>query len=239
MTKPTKETTRQWYEEAYAREGYRAQRNYPNEELLRFMGRHFFSKDGIDRSAVKVLEVGCGTCANLWMIGREGFDAYGIDLSAEAIELGRLRLAHWGTGAKLEVGSMTELPYEENTFDVIVDVFSSNCLDMNDFQRYLAEAARVTKTGGRMIMYTPTSESDAFKNHAPAEKIDPQTLNGIYRKDSPFHGNYYPFRFSSVEWLKETLNKYGFDVSYAETITRSYNDRSEVFQHVTIEAVKK
>lgn len=35
-----------------------------------------------------MLELGCGTCANLWMIAREGFRAYGLDFSAHAIALG-------------------------------------------------------------------------------------------------------------------------------------------------------
>ena len=35
-------TTLDWYERSYATEGINAQRRYPNEELVRFMARHFF-----------------------------------------------------------------------------------------------------------------------------------------------------------------------------------------------------
>src|SRR4051812_28520612 len=88
--------TRTEYDRAYKAEGFAAQRLYPNEELLRFLGRNFFSKVPREaRSSVPVLEVGCGSGANLWMIAREGFDAHGLELSGEALELCRTMLARW------------------------------------------------------------------------------------------------------------------------------------------------
>jgi len=105
-------TTKSWYEKSYGNKGLKAQRLYPNEELLRFMGRNFFGLNRRDRSRVKILEVGSGTCSNLWMIAKEGFDAYGIDLSEKSAALGERMLAHWETRAHLEVGSMTKLPYD-------------------------------------------------------------------------------------------------------------------------------
>ena len=77
-----------WYEKSYKNSGFKAQRRYPNEELLRFLGTNFFNKDATDRKNIKVLEVGCGSCPNLWMIAKEGFDAYGLDLSDESLKLG-------------------------------------------------------------------------------------------------------------------------------------------------------
>ena len=37
------EQTKKWYDESYSKYGLSAQRRYPNEEMLRFMGRNFFS----------------------------------------------------------------------------------------------------------------------------------------------------------------------------------------------------
>jgi hypothetical protein len=48
--------THDQYEKDYKERGFRAQRLYPNEELLRFLGRRFFgSTDRKDRRATKVL----------------------------------------------------------------------------------------------------------------------------------------------------------------------------------------
>jgi ubiquinone/menaquinone biosynthesis C-methylase UbiE len=230
--------TKKWYNESYRNSGFSAQRLYPNEELLRFFGRNFFNIPLKDRKGVRVLEVGCGSCSNLWMIAHEGFEAFGIDLSRRSIELGREMLNHWSVTAQLTVGSMTELPYEDGSFGVLCDIFSSNCLPIADFKKFLIEAHRVMQDGGKIMIYTPSIESDAFKNYYPAKKIDEFTLNGIYRESSPFGGNHYPFRFASAEWLIKELELVDFRVDYCEVITRSYHHRSEHFQHISLEATK-
>jgi ubiquinone/menaquinone biosynthesis C-methylase UbiE len=231
--------TKDWYENSYKVSGFSAQRLYPNEELLRFMGRNYFGIPINKRKNIKVLEIGSGSCSNLWMIDHEGFDAYGIDLSENAIKLGTKMLNHWGAkGGKLRVASMTDLPYENEYFDVVVDVFSSYCLNESDFKVCLSEVNRVLKQGGRFFTYTPGKRSDAFLNHQSAELLDSSTLSGIYRDDSPFKGNYYPFRFVHSEEYQKLLESFGFKVEYLETVQRSYSSQKENFEHVVLEGVK-
>jgi ubiquinone/menaquinone biosynthesis C-methylase UbiE len=230
--------TEEWYEKNYECSGFSAQRLYPNEELLRFMGRNYFTLPINERKNIKILEIGCGSCSNLWMISREGFDSYGIDLSAQAIDLGKKMLDRWGVSAELKVASMTNLPYEDESFDVVIDVFSSNCLNENDFSVCFSEVKRVLKGGGSFFTYTPGKKSDAFLNHQPAKMIDKSTLSGIYRKNSPFEGNYYPFRFVHIEEHRNFFEKFGFKVKYLETVKRSYFNQQEVFEHIIVEGVK-
>jgi ubiquinone/menaquinone biosynthesis C-methylase UbiE len=232
-------TTQEWYEKSYKKAGFKAQRLYPNEELLRFMGRNFFSTPYNERQGIKILEPGCGSCSNLWMIAKENFDAYGIDLSAASIELGELMLEKWGVKAKLSVGSMTQLPYEENYFDAVVDVFSSNCLNVADFELFLNQLHKVVKPGGKVFSYTPSAASEAFINYQPAEKIDPYTINGIYRESSPYYGNFYTLRFETKEHITALYKQYGFEITGMELITRTYNNMGEPFQHISLEAIKK
>src|ERR1700733_9194756 len=132
-----------FYERSYESSGFGAQRRYPNEELMRFMGRTLFPVPPGQRKDVRILEVGCGSGGNLWAIAREGFDAHGIDLSAEGINLCRRMVESWGCVATLRAGDMTDLPYESGFFDAVVDVFSSYCLPEKDFARYLDGVARV------------------------------------------------------------------------------------------------
>jgi len=80
--------TEKWYERSYQSLGLEAQRRYPNEEMLRFLGCNLFKIPYESRKETCVLEVGCGSCSNLWVVAKEGFDAYGIDLSSESIVLG-------------------------------------------------------------------------------------------------------------------------------------------------------
>ena len=227
-----------WYEESYKNIGIKAQRRYPNEELLRFLGVNFFDRNIKDRSDIKVLEVGCGSCSNLRMIARENFDTYGLDLSDEALLLGQKMLAHWQVEANLKQGSFLELPYEDNSFDVVVDVFSMNCVNHDGFLTAIKEVCRVLKKGGMFFSYTPSQNSDAFKNYEPAKKIDDFTLNGIYRESSPFSGNHYPFHFWENASYRDALIDAGFSVDYLETVRRSYYQGQDNFEHIVVYARK-
>lgn len=231
-------SVKDWYEESYKSIGFKAQRRYPNEELLRFLGVNFFDKDFSNRKYIKVLEVGCGSCSNLWMIARENFDTYGLDLSSESLLLGQQMLEHWQVEADLKQGSFLDLPYENDSFDVVVDVFSMNCVDHNDFLTAIKEVYRVLKTGGTFFSYTPSQNSNSFKNYKPAKKIDDFTLNGIYRENSPFSGNHYPFHFWECASYRDALINTGFSVKYLETVCRSYFNEKDSFEHIVVHANK-
>jgi cyclopropane fatty-acyl-phospholipid synthase-like methyltransferase len=232
-------TTKVWYDEVYAREGFAAQRRYPNEELLRFMGRHFFGIDPGQRRRIAILEVGCGSGANLWMIAREGFDAYGLDLSKEALLLCQTMLKAWQTEASLSAGSMTAMPYGDGKFDAVIDIFSSYCIAEADFSRYLDEVSRLLKPGGRYFSYAPSKNSDAFTNCAPARKIDASTLDGLRRETSPYCGNAYPFRFIARPEYEESLRARGFLITQNEQVGRTYRNGAEYFEFVSIAAQKQ
>lgn len=227
-----------WYEKSYKNSGFKAQRRYPNEELLRFLGTNFFNKDATDRKNIKVLEVGCGSCPNLWMIAKEGFDAYGLDLSDESLKLGQEMLDNWQVNAILQQGSFIDLPFDDNSFDIVIDVFSMNCVKHKDFLIAIDESYRVLKKEGLFFSYTPSKNSDAFKNYLPAKKIDDWTLSGIIRKSSPYSGNHYPFHFWDKEGYEKALVEKGFCVNYLETVQRSYSQGEDNFEHIVVHAKK-
>lgn len=228
---------RDWYDAAYRRDGGR---NYPNEELLRFFGRRFFPIPPSQRRAIRILEAGCGTGGNLWMISREGFDAHGVDLAPAAVEICRARLAAWGLGdqATITVGNMTAIAYPDRSFDAIVDVFSAYCLPAAPFRLFLDEVGRLLRPGGRFFTYTPSKASDAWLNPGGARMIDGSTLEGIKRETSPFAGNAYPFRFVTPDELTDELAACAMRVDYAERVGRTYGHGGEYFEFVVIEAVK-
>jgi SAM-dependent methyltransferase len=227
-----------WNERSYAREGFAAQRLYPNEELLRFMGRNFFGIPCEKRREISILEAGCGSGANLWMIAREGFDAHGIDYSPAAITLCREMLHHWQTTATLEVADMTAMPHAASRFDAVLDVFSSYCLDERGFDLFVSECARVLRSGGRMFSYTPSKGSDAFRNHAPAKMVDASTLDSIKREGSPYAGSDHSFRFIGLDEYRDVLQRHGFTVEHIERVGRTYRRGDEYFEWIVIEATR-
>lgn len=230
------EICRQWYERSYLAKGFAAQRLYPNEEFLRFMGNNFFLVPFKDRKKVKFLELGCGSCANLWMLAKEGFGTWGIDISEEAIKLGKEMLKHWGVGGQVRLykGDMANPPFRNNFFDVVFDILSIHCLNIDSFKNCLHEVRRILKHNGYFFSYAISTNSDAFRNFKPAKKINAFTLDGIKRKNSPYYGNNYPTRFISPESYKKLLTEMGFKVVYLETISRTSRHMKEKFEYISI-----
>ena len=128
---------------------------YPGEELIRFVARNFYSVP--NRSAVKILEVGCGPGANLGYLVNEGFAAFGIDGSSVAIGEARKRLAPvpgWESLGRLFVGDAREIPLPDEYVDAAID---SECVYSNgldDAKRIYREIARVLRPGGLLFVRT-------------------------------------------------------------------------------------
>ena len=234
-----RDSVQAYYDSIYDRLGIGAQRRYPNEEFCRFLGSTWLnSTTRAQRSSLRLLEVGCGSGANLWMAAREGFQAYGIDLSEKAVEVSRSVLASWGLEADLLTGNMISLPYPAAYFDVVCDVFSANCLDYSHFITFLGEVRRVLKQNGRFFFYTPSIASDAFTNHAPAKLLDAYTLDGIKRHDSPYFGNDYNFRFLDPDLTPQLFHDCGLHIEQLEAVGRTYRSRAEYFEFVVGVATK-
>ena len=96
----------------------------------------------------RILDVGCGTGANLIMLSKYG-DAEGVDISEDALAFCRERGLD-----KVKLGAGEELPYEDDSFDLVTafDVVEH----MDDDLAGLREMRRVLRPGGRVLLFVPT-----------------------------------------------------------------------------------
>ncbi len=96
----------------------------------------------------RILDVGCGTGANLLMLSQYG-DAEGVDISEDALTFCRERGLE-----KVKLGAGEELPYDAGTFDLVtaLDVVEH----MDDDLAGLREMRRVLRPGGRVLLFVPT-----------------------------------------------------------------------------------
>jgi SAM-dependent methyltransferase len=98
----------------------------------------------------KLLEIGCGLGTDLLQFARGGALVTGIDLTPKSVELTKDRLRLYELPGKALVADAEQLPFENNSFDVI---YSFGVLHHTpDTPRSVREALRVLKPGGRFLL---------------------------------------------------------------------------------------
>ncbi len=115
----------------------------------------------IPNSAIRILDVGCGTGANLEMLKQYG-DSEGVDVSDDALEFCRKK------GLKVHKGLAEELPFEDETFDLVTALDVVEHLD--DDVAGLKEMHRILKKDGKTLIFVPAfmwlwGVQDDISNH--------------------------------------------------------------------------
>jgi len=105
---------------------------------------------GISRP--RLLDAGCGTGANLSMLEKFGV-AFGLELFWRGLQFGHERGL-----ARLTQGSVTHLPYQDESMDVVLSFDVLYCLENRAEQAAIAEMYRVLRPGGGLIVNTAALE---------------------------------------------------------------------------------
>ncbi|TMD41296.1 MAG: class I SAM-dependent methyltransferase [Chloroflexi bacterium] len=106
----------------------------------------------------RVLDLGCGI-GNLLIALSERIaftqPAIGVDVSPALIELGRRELHRAGFDGRVElrVAFATELPFEDQSFDVVISSHVIKHLDDDALLRAFAEVHRVLRPNGRFLIW--------------------------------------------------------------------------------------
>jgi len=101
----------------------------------------------LQTSEPRILDVGCGTGANLKMLAAFGA-AEGVDISQQALEFCRERGLN-----NVRFGEAEALPYDAESFDVVTALDVIEHLD--DDRAGLREINRVLRPGGYVLLFVP------------------------------------------------------------------------------------
>ncbi len=224
------------FEKHFRLAGFRSQRRYPNEQAVQFLASHYSSFPRAKRKNTKVLELGCGSGANLWMVAREGFDAHGIDIARTGIQLCRKMLKSHGVSAKLAVGNMRALPYQDEQFDAIIDVLSIEHTTLEGHKQVFAEVFRCLKPGGRFFSWHLGSKSISFTNGG-GEKLDRYTISNTPNPSVPYSNNGITC-FITAPLVKKMLMQAGLIDVAIERVTRTYKEMTQQMEYFAISARK-
>jgi SAM-dependent methyltransferase len=103
------------------------------------------ARTGLERGW-RVLDIGCGVGTFLRLVAERGSEPHGIDASEALIAFARTRLPD----ADLRVGEMEDLPWEDDTFDLVTGF--NSFFFANDMVAALREAGRVSKPGAPVVI---------------------------------------------------------------------------------------
>lgn len=117
----------------------------------------------------RVLDVGCGIGYLLsWLCQKTGSEGWGIDSSKEAIN----QATKLYSRINFSLGEVTDLPFEDKFFDCVLMANLIEHLEEKKQKKALAEAKRVLKDKGLLIVSTPDKNSlyARFWIHDPTHK---------------------------------------------------------------------
>lgn len=155
----------------------------------------------------KILEVAFGTGLNFVEILKRNPTGWvdGIDVSMKMVEKARKRISKTGQqNYTLHLCDCRYLPFEDETFDVIMNQYLLDILPVEDFIPILLEFKRVLKNGGRVIL----------ANMTKGERWLNQIYEGIYKLKPPLLAG------CRGVMAQPFLEKIGFGESYREFVSQ-------------------
>lgn len=125
--------------------------------------RRYASLDG-----VRILDVGCGLGAYVRKLRAFSPEVYGVDIDPEKVSQARQELEN------IALAPAEELPFPDGFFDVVL--LHEVVEHVQDDRRATLEAFRVTRTGGRVVVFAPN-------------RLYPFETHGIYWRGKYHFGN--------------------------------------------------
>jgi arsenite methyltransferase len=135
----------------------------------------------------RILDLGCGRGAILMIAAKHltTGKAVGIDIwrrgdqSGNSIEETETNARLEGVADRVEIrtADMTALPFEDNSFDLVVSNLAIHNVKENKRDKAIEEAIRVLRPGGRLMV------ADIFATDQYVKKLESLAMNDISRRD--------------------------------------------------------
>jgi SAM-dependent methyltransferase len=119
-----------------------------------------------DPASIRVLDIGCAGGRNTVLLAERGFDVHARDTSTAMVEETRRRVAEImgeeEADGRVRLGAMDELAeFDDGAVDLVVSLgVLHNAQSWAEWERTVAETARILGPGGRLLLSQFTPETD-------------------------------------------------------------------------------
>jgi len=103
-------------------------------------------------SPCRALDLGCGTGTDAIFLDKKGFSVTAIDFSEEAIKIAKSKAEKSGAGANFRVSDVLDIPFEDETFELVSDNGCFHQLTKPSREGFVKEVARVMKPKAKYLM---------------------------------------------------------------------------------------
>ncbi|HXC61609.1 MAG TPA: class I SAM-dependent methyltransferase [Nitrospiria bacterium] len=116
-------------------------------------------------SRTRLLDIGCGEGRHTLLAARYGFHTVGLDYQPPAIHRALRFAKEQGvtTGFSFLIGDVFHLPFQEKSFDILIDFGCLHHVRKKDFSKYLDSILTLLGPGGYYVL---SCFSTQFKHHA-------------------------------------------------------------------------
>lgn len=119
------------------------------------------------KAGEKILEVAVGPGLTITELARrvgKETSIHGVDTSTGMLALARQNLAaHGFSNFDLKEADSRQLPFEENTFDLLYNGYMLDLIPERDMPGILSEFYRVLKPGGRMVLLNMSKRNETVR----------------------------------------------------------------------------
>ena len=113
----------------------------------------------------RLLELGCGAGSLTMWFEQRAFEVYGVDIAPSAIEWARETAAAQGSHAVVDQSDICQgLNYPDAWCDIVVDGHCYHCIIGEDRRKFLAQAFRVLKPNGWLLILTMVNNPAACED---------------------------------------------------------------------------
>lgn len=169
----------------------------------------------IGQEKLNILELGCGDAELSIMLGKEGHSVAGVDISPTAIEWAKEKASKYSLKADFRCSSVTDIEFEDSSFDVILDSACLHCIIGEDRKLLFGQVKRLLKPNGIFI-------GETMCNFIPEYFREFANEEGLIIKNG-FAGRY----IGKSEKILTEIRRAGFEEVYSVVNPRKDDEESD------------
>jgi ubiquinone/menaquinone biosynthesis C-methylase UbiE len=162
-----------------------------------------------DVSGLDVVDLGCGTAYFSAWLARRGARPVGVDVTPAQLDTARRCMARAGIEFPLVEASAEDVPLPAASFDLALSEHGAST--WCDPHRWIPEAARLLRTGGRLVfLHTSPIATMCFPDVGDAKQTLQRPYFGLHSIQwTPEDG--IEFQMTHEEWI-DVLREAGFEI---------------------------